>query len=173
MENDEKTNQGSPPGNIWTLTDLRNSKGLSMAKLASMIDVTPATVWQWERKPISELRPKQLKLLEKVFTPGEVDSLLHPEEYFNEDGVQIKPFDPPVEKPEDELPQDDPVDVALSAALREVSLVIMMLSPESRERLVQYADWLYHFENGMRLPSVSGAEVTEAEDIMKKMLSKA
>jgi transcriptional regulator with XRE-family HTH domain len=109
MSQEDNTNQGTPPTNIWTLADLRNSHGLSMAKLAQLIDVTPATIWQWEQKSPSELRPKAIKALKTVFSETEVDSILHPEKYFDANGNPIKPINPPPEHVKDEgLPPQQP-----------------------------------------------------------------
>ena len=172
----------------WNLTDLRNSHGISMAKLAALIGVTPATVWHWEQRPASELRPKQLKQLEQVFTLGEVDSLIHPEKYFDEQGNQIKPFDEPapVQEPEPEpepaqeteaeQAEDEPwwdmgdVPTALtgkelSELLNDLTAAFLMLDDKGKQQLVQLAGFMYHSQHGMRLPSLSASHKVDYAQI--------
>ena len=150
--------------NTWNLTALRNLHGISMAKLAAAIDVTPATVWHWEHKPMSALLPKHLRMLETVFTPAEVDSLLHPEEYFDEDGNQIKPFefdepdqyDLDDEKDEkDDFVQEEIDQAEFARLLKELTAVFLSMDAAGKRQLVQFADFFYHNSHGMILPGVS------------------
>jgi hypothetical protein len=52
--------------------------------------------------------------------------------------------------------------------IKEINVVLMLLSDEGKERLVQFADWLFHYEQGMRLPSVSGAGAIDFEEMWKE-----
>ena len=48
----------------------REKLGLSQKDLAELLDVTPATVCQWE-KGVTEPRERRLKLLTLIFRPSQ------------------------------------------------------------------------------------------------------
>lgn len=156
----------------WNLTKLRQSKGISSAKLAALIGVTPATVWHWEQRPAVELRPKQLKQLEAAFTQDEIDSLFHPEKYLDDNGRWIAQSPVPQSEPEQlqiEI-EETVLDPELVRAAREVLAVATVLSVEGRQRLVQFADFLYHSENGMVMPGIGGT--VDVQEILKAIQEK-
>ena len=158
---------------LFSLTDLRNNHGISSARLAAMIGVTPATVWHWEQRPAAELKPKQLRMLETVFLKSEIDALLHPEKYFDENGNQIKDFVPdpvPVTVSEPEStqeatrPEDDscrdtgdaPAGLSeeeCADLLNDLTAAFNHLDDNGKHQLVQLATFMYHLQNGLRLPS--------------------
>ena len=170
---------------VFSLTDLRNNHGISMAKLAAMLGVTPATVWHWEQRPSTELKPKQLRMLETVFMRSEVEALVHPERYFDENGNQIKDFypdpAPAVEEEEEQQPQTTaPQETTaiwagdmttsltgkeLSTLLNELTAVFLSLDDEGKQELVQLADFLYHSRRGMKLPPVSASQIIDYAQI--------
>ena len=153
----------------WDLIALRNSHGLSTAKVAALVGVTPATVWHWEQKPASELSPKNLKQLATVFSENEIESILNPQDYFDEHGNQIKPIldkeaasamqqtleSVKLENSDSTVRKNEHDGTDSDFLYNEITTVFNKLSENNKKLLVDYADFLYHQERGMKLPYVT------------------
>ena len=136
------------------LTELREKYRLSMGMIAKKIGVTPATVWQWEHKDPTELKPKAIKALKTVFPPAEVTLMINPDADVSEESFEM-PGQEPVQEQfittgtfqiEPELePEPEPEDETLSD-LREV---YDLLSDSGREQLLSYARYLFMVDKGV------------------------
>lgn len=176
MDIDQKPlTAGSAPNYIlhdgkWDFVSLRNSHNFSLSKIAAILDVTPATVWHWDHKPASELSHKVIRKLLRIFSNCEIDSILNPQDYFDENGNQIKRI---LSKEEEESEQhametvkmENPINTTTTESNEhdcddeflyiEITTVFNKLSEKSKQVLVDYADFLYHQEHGMKLPFIA------------------
>lgn len=134
-----------------TLTELREKYGLSMSKIGKKAGVTPGTVWQWERKDPSELKPKVINALRKVFPEAEITLMLDP----NAD-VTGQSFDMPVSEEEpieqpaliDEEPEPEP-EAEPDEIFKNLREVYSLLSDSGKQQLVSYARYLFMVDKGV------------------------
>ena len=128
-----------------------------MDKLARKIGVTNGSIWQWENKKTSELKEKQINLLKKYFSDDEVDSLFNPGKYFAPDGTPIIEMKTKEAQEPDETDNDVYIQETNQEDTfyeKEIITVLRLLTDNNKQNLVQYADYLYHQEQGMKLPHV-------------------
>ena len=143
---EENISEGNPdvmdepvaPEEVATLKSLRSKHRLSIKEVADMAGVTPATVWQWESKDFSDLRQKQIEQLKRVYSDDELDAVRY--------GQAIP-----------EISRQDDINARLNSIENlnsELTAVFELLSMDGKNRLVQFADYLYYQERGLAFPAV-------------------
>lgn len=136
------------------LTELREKYRLSMGMIARKIGVTPATVWQWEHKDPTELKPKAIKALKTVFPPAEVTLMINPDADVSEES-----FEMPGQEPVQEQfittgtfqiePELEPEPELEDETLSDLKEVYDLLSDSGREQLLSYARYLFMVDKGV------------------------
>lgn len=144
-----------------SLRELREYYKYSLSDLSNRMGVTAPTIWQWEQKPNEWIKPKHRRLLEEVFSKADISEALDadwtPELRQKMEEEEKEPVQLPCvtnyEGPE------------LMNMIRELTEVFFSLSDEGKALLVDHADFLYHRENGMKLPRVARPAEEMPEDV--------
>ena len=143
-----------------SLRELREYYKYSLSDLSNKMGVTAPTIWQWEQKPNEWIKPKHLRLLEEVFSKADLAEALDPD--WTPD---MRPTDEPEKEPV-QLPcvtnYEGP---ELMNMIRELTEVFFSLSDEGKALLIDHADFLYHRENGMKLPRIARPAEEMPDDV--------
>lgn len=140
-----------------SLKTLREYHRMSLNDVGEKLGVTPATIWQWEQKPNSWLKPKHLLQLQRAFSPEDIAEAFDPD------------WTPP--EPEPEQPTREPIcqtafsDSELEHMIRELMCVFTELNDDRKTALVDYADYLYHQQTGMKLPRITQSVREVPDDV--------
>ena len=143
-----------------SLRELREYYRLSLSDLSSKIGVTAPTIWQWEQKPNDWIKPKQRRLLQEAFSSADLSEALDPD--WTPD---MRPQEEE-EKPPIQLPCATNYEGSeLMNMIRELTEVFFSLSDEGKSLLIDHADFLYHRENGMKLPRIARPSEEMPDDV--------
>ena len=140
-----------------SLKELREYHRMSLNDVAEKLGVTPATIWQWEQKPNDWLKPKHKLQLQRAFSQEDIAEAFDPD------------WNPP--EPEPEQPKREPICVTafseseLEHMIRELMCVFTELNDDRKTVLVDYADYLYHQQTGMKLPRITPRAMEIPDDV--------
>jgi len=151
------------------LTELREKYSLSMGKVAARLGVTPATIWQWEHKPVEELKPKAIKALKSVFPPAEVSLMINPDADVSGESWEMPTEEQPQDQPQETVQQpqfiiqadwrdaaepEDPIK-------NELEEVYKLLSDSGKQGLLSYARYLYMIDRGVTFAQIPVKQQTQ------------
>lgn len=141
------------------LRELREAYGMSLLDVGNKLGLTAPTIWQWEQKPNEWIRPKHRRLLEQVFTREDIA------ETFDADWTPPEPEkEPEPPKPKRTyLADTEYSESEMEHMIRELLSVFLELKDDSKVSLVDYADYLYQRETGMKLPRITKAAASVPE----------
>lgn len=148
-----------------TLKEIREDHGLSLAKAAAEMGLTTPALWQWEGKEPEWFKQRQRNLLLRVYTPEEVAEAL------DSDWTPAEPEPTPEPTPAVNplLLESRYSGAEFSHMIRELTEVFIELSDDGKAQLIDYADFLYHRENGMSLPRITRATEEVPDDVWEEI----